>query len=449
MQARAATGLLGLVLAAAAAAGCATQQERTTERRLSTARERWRPERPAEPPVLDGTFAAYVAYAMHHSPELEASFERWRAATLRISRERRLPEPEIMYGYYIRGMETQMGTQRHMVRLRQAFPWPTRLAAGADAASLEAQAAEARFEAAATEVRERVALAYYRLWLVHRSHALLMEQEAVLAALADSVRGRVETGAAQLAELSQVHLRLERLRDHRAEHEQGMRSATAALLATIGAPPGGAAPVRAEPAGGIPAEDEARLAADASAHPRIGAYERMAEASEARARAAGAERLPGFALGLEWMEMGPARMAGTPGSGDDAVMVSVSVAVPLWGRSYRDSIDAARADGAAQAADAEAARLAARAELAQALADVRDAHRRILLYRDTLISEAESIHTSLAGSMGVGRAALAQVLLSEREVLELRLELAQAQAAHAVAWARLERVVGRPVEQGQ
>jgi hypothetical protein len=39
-------------------------------------------------------------------------------------------------------------------------------------------------------------------------------------------------------------------------------------------------------------------------------------------------------------------------------------------------------------------------------------------------------------------------LLAERELLELRLAAVQLHAEHAVAWAELEAIVGRPVEVG-
>ena len=40
---------------------------------------------------------------------------------------------------------------------------------------------------------------------------------------------------------------------------------------------------------------------------------------------------------------------------------------------------------------------------------------------------------------------MSQVLLAVQDLLELRELLARTRAEHAVAWARLEQVVGRPV----
>ena len=129
------TVMLGL--AQAMLAGCRGTYESATRDELATAasivaREEAQPE---SEPALDGSLSSYVAFALARSPELRASFERWRAATMRISRARRIPEPIIKYSYFVRSVETRVGPQEHKLSLMQAFPWPTALSAGADAAS--------------------------------------------------------------------------------------------------------------------------------------------------------------------------------------------------------------------------------------------------------------------------------------------------------------------------
>ena len=122
---------------------------------------------PETEPTLDGRLSSYLAFALARSPELRASFERWRAATMRISRARRIPEPIIKYSYFVRAVETRVGPQNHKLSLMQSFPWPTALSAGADAASSKARAAQRRFDGEVLQVQRAVADAYWRLWLVH------------------------------------------------------------------------------------------------------------------------------------------------------------------------------------------------------------------------------------------------------------------------------------------
>ena len=170
----------------------------------------------------------------------------------------------------------------------------------------------------------------------------------------------------------------------------------------------------------------------------------MASSSESQVRAEAADRAPSLLAGLDWIVTGKAPTA-LGQSGQDAVIVTAGLSVPLWGRNYRDAMGAARAEGAAHLADRDAALYAADAQLEAAMSAVRDAQRRIDLYRNTLIPQAETTFQSVLGGYQSGRSTVASALLAQKDLLELQLELAVSRAHHARAWAVLETVVGRPV----
>ena len=144
-------------------------------------------DKPSTPPY-SASLNEYLAFALKHSPEIRAEFERWRAAVFSISRARRLPEPMIGYGFYIQSVETRVGPQRHRIGLSQTFPWPTKLTAGADAASAKARAAQRRFDAKVLATKKKVADAYWNLWLIEEQHRLKSEHDVVLETLAGTVR---------------------------------------------------------------------------------------------------------------------------------------------------------------------------------------------------------------------------------------------------------------------
>jgi outer membrane protein TolC len=273
-----------------------------------------------------------------------------------------------------------------------------------------------------------------------------MEHDIVLETLAGTVRGRVRTGHASLADLNQVELGIARHHDHHGAHRETERVATAELARAIGAEtvPSdlGATDVPFE---GIPSDSDQVLRRDAQQHPRVEAADLMATSSESQVKAEAAERAPSLLAGLDWIAVGKAP-GPIPDSGQDSVIVTAGLSVPLWGPSYRSSMDAARADSAAHRAEGDAARQAANANLEAAMSAVRDAQRRIDLYRNTLIPQAETTFQSVLGGYQSGRSTIASALLAQRDLLELRLDLARSRARHARAWAVLEAVVGRTVE---
>jgi len=437
-----------VVMLTMALVGCRGTYESATRDNLATAGSIVAEEgAPAEAEAtLDGSLNSFLAFAIARSPELRASFERWRAATMRISRARRIPEPIIKYSYFVRSIETRVGPQNHKLSLMQSFPWPTALSAGADAASGTARAAERRFDAEVLGVKQAVADAYWRLWLLQEEHHLKNEHDVVMETLAGTVRGRVRTGAASLADLNQVELGIARHHDHHGAHREDRRVATADLLRAIGATARKQGLTATDtPFEGLPSRSEEALQQAARQHPRIEAAELMASASDSQVRAEAAERAPSLLAGLDWIVVGEAPTI-TQKSGQDAVIVTAGLSVPLWGRNYRDAMSAARAEGAAHRADRDAALQTADAQLAAAMSAVRGAQRRIELYRNTLIPQAETTFQSVLGGYQSGRSTVASALLAQKDLLELQLELARSRAHHARAWAVLEAVVGHPVE---
>jgi outer membrane protein TolC len=151
-------------------------------------------------------------------------------------------------------------------------------------------------------------------------------------------------------------------------------------------------------------------------------------------------------LGVDWIEVGPARMAGVADSGKDAVSVSVGIELPLWQRNLAEDQRAAEADTAAARAEWAAARDRAAAQLEVALSNIRDSSRRARLHETTLIPQAEGALESTLGGYATGDIQLAAILLAERDLLGLRLAWIQLHAEHAIAWAELERIVGHGVD---
>ena len=154
-------------------------------------------------------------YALKNSPSLHAAYEDWEAASYRITPARALPEPKISYSYFIRRVETRVGPQRHRVSVSQAFPWPTKLTAAADAAALGARSAQRRFDATGLAITRRVVTAYWRLWLIHKTRLVARDQLEIIRYLSAAARGRIEVGKGNLADLFQVDLSLSRMTDTR------------------------------------------------------------------------------------------------------------------------------------------------------------------------------------------------------------------------------------------
>ena len=395
-----------------------------------------------------GTLRSYVARAFANSPDLRASFEEWRAALAQPAQARKLPEPVLTYGGFIRAVETRVGPQKHRLNLMQWFPWPTRLTGAGQSAAYAAVSAQQRFEAHALDVTAQVARAYWRLWFVQKDQRVQRDQRIILVGFSRQVRARLESGSTGLSDLAQVDLAVSRISDVFAGLLEAERSAAAELVRVIGAEDRTATPIQPEqdpPPALLPASPETELMEAAVTHPRVRAMASLSEAAYERERAAKGQRAPSIGIGLDWIVTGPAVDSALPGSGQDAVVGTVALQVPVWAGAYKAAQKQARAEGAMYRARERSARDRAVAELRQVLANLRDAVRRVRLYKTTLVPQAETTYVSTLDGYQSGQASLAEVLMAEKELLELQLGLFEAHANYGVVWAELERVVGQPV----
>lgn len=395
---------------------------------------------------LDGTLRSCIAYALRHHPRIDASAADWRAAVHEIAEARRFPDPTISYGVFARPVETRVGPQQQRVGVRQAWPWPEKRAAAADAASERAAAGEQRMQATRSSVRRQVAEAYWRLWSAQRERAIESRQRDILAELTQVVRARIEIGRATVANLALLDVELSRRDDALAARDARIANARAVLRRALGAPVDTTVPDPvSEPALGLPGETDKALQASARSHPRVHQYRSLMAASLASERAENARSRPDLMLSLDYTQIGPARIPDVDDSGKDAVMVGFSMTLPLWLDSYASGSRRARAQADGHRARQRAAADHAMAELELALTDLRDSARRSKLYRDTLLPQAQTAYEAILGTYHTGHSGLADLFKSHGHILDLRLQRVRAMAAHAIAWARLEDIVGRPV----
>ena len=152
---------------------------------------------------------------------------------------------------------------------------------------------------------------------------------------------------------------------------------------------------------------------------------------------------PDFSLGVDYIDTGSARVSGIPDSGQDAVLVGISLNIPLHRGKYNAAERAARLRlrSAAQRRQDLGNTLAARA--ATVLYRLRDAERKIDLYRDALIPKANQSLAATETAYRGGTASFTDFVDAERVLLEFELSFERALADHGQQRAALEQLVGR------
>jgi hypothetical protein len=102
----------------------------------------------------------YLAYAALANPQLEAAFNRWKAALEMVTQAHTLPDPRFNYGYFIQEVETRVGPQEQRPGLSQMFPWFGKLKLRSEAAREGTNAALQQYEAAKLKLFDEVKWCY-------------------------------------------------------------------------------------------------------------------------------------------------------------------------------------------------------------------------------------------------------------------------------------------------
>ncbi|MHC4947306.1 MAG: TolC family protein [Planctomycetota bacterium] len=394
---------------------------------------------PAPDDITDAsTLADCTAYALRHSPELEAAFFAWRAALERRPQETALPDPRLSFGVFLEEVETRTGPQEARVGASQSIPWFGKLRLRGEMADEAAAVELARLEAVTLELVRRVRRAYYELYYLRGAVEITRENVALLEQFEEIALARIRVAAGSYADVVRLQVELGTLRDRLRELEDRRRPLAGRLNAALARPADAPAPWPATiPDVGVE-PDRAALESALRAHnPRLLALDRETARQRRASELAHLAAWPDLTFAVDYIATGS---AGTPvsGSGDDPVVAGVSFNVPIWREKYEAGVREAlrhRLATAGRRADL-ANRLTA--DLEQALFDLRDAQRKVVLYRDELLPKArESLEASRRGYENAS-VVFTDLLDTERVLLELQLAGRRARADAAAALAEID-----------
>jgi len=389
----------------------------------------------------------YIRYALFHSPEVEAAYQRWRAASERLPQVRTLPDPRLNFGFFLNEVETRVGPQQARVGLQQTFPWIGKLQAREDAAAKGALAAWYRYQEAQLRVAERVMIALHDLAYLDRATAITRESYELLVSFEEVVRARYRLGSGSHPELIRIQVELGQLNDRVVQLESMRGSYVAALNAVLNRPSGTAVPL----AGNLPvwlvdddAEKIVNLARGSS--PVLASMNQRIEQARIETEVARKDGYPDLTVGIDFIVTDEAAGPTIAESGDDPIMLSFGMNLPIWREKYNAGVRESIANRLSISHQRQAAGNTLSAQVHQAWFEHTDAARRARLYEDSLIPKAkESLAASMVGFRS-GDSEFLDLLDTQRTLLEFAITAQRARADSGKALALLNRLVGEPVQ---
>ncbi len=394
----------------------------------------------------DATPDDYVRYALQHSPELEAAYQRWRAAAERIPQARALPDPRLSVGFFANEVETRVGPQQARIGLSQTLPRAGALGARSDAAAAQARSAWYDYKSAELRITREVATGIIELAYLDSAIAITRENLDLLGSFEEVVRARYRVGAGSHPELVRTQVELGQLGDRLAQLG-AMRPVYAARLnAALNrpseSPVGGLGPL---PDRTIDADPEALIAAARQSSPELRGIDERVQGQRRLTDAARYASRPELSVGVDYIFTDGAMNPSIEESGDDPVMLSFGINLPIWREKYDAAVRESIALRLALGHERESREHALEAAIHKAYFEHTDADRRVRLYEQSLIPKArQSLRASLGGFRG-GDIGFTDLLDTQRTLLGFSLSAQRARADRAIALARLRELVGSEI----
>jgi len=395
----------------------------------------------------DAALNDYLIYAALNNPGLEASFERWTAAIKRIPQAMTLPDPRLSYGYFVRNVETRVGPQEHRFGISQMFPWIGELRVKGNVAAEEANIQWARYEEAKRKLFFDVKRNYYEYAYLQRAVDVTAENLKLLQAIETAAQARYAVGLTPYSGLSRLQVEMGKIEERLLSLQDLRRPVMARLNASLNRPAEAPLPrAGAAPEQKLEFTDEQVVQWLPEYNPELKAMSYTIRRETSAVDMARTDYFPDITLGLEWIRTGEALNPSTPDSGKDPVIATISINLPVWFGKYRSGLEEARLRQAAAKNSLRDRENSLTADLQLALYGLRDAERKIDLYRDGLIPKARQTLEAGIRDLEVGLASFLDVIDAERTLLEFELAYERAFADRAQRLAQIEMLVGEELE---
>lgn len=386
------------------------------------------------------SLSQYLDVAIAHDASIAAARHRWESLRSRVPAAGTWPDPELAYGYFFSPVETRVGAQNQKLGLFQKIPWPKRLSEQRSHA--EARAEAVWYEYLAT-MRERVSAAkaaWIRLASLDARIDVLGRQLSLVEEALTTLDSHLASGRAALADRSLMRQQLTRLEARLLALHGGRESALAVVRRFASDVDGVYAP-SLEALETRPLPGRARLvrALLDNSEPLLARSAEVRAAERAR-EVARLEGYPDITLGVEYTQVNDSTFATPPDNGQDAIMGSIRISLPIWRDKY-DAIErSARHALAAAAARERATRDDLIENLGQAHARAVALARQVRLYENQLLPQTrETFEATLAG-FGSGRRDALRWIEAQRDLLDAEMGRVRLAGEALLAITEIERI---------
>lgn len=387
------------------------------------------------------TLQAALHYGAENNAGLQSAYQRWRGVEEDIGVQKALPDPTLNYGYFFESVETKVGPQNQIIGLSQKIPGFGKLSLKESIATDAAAAIGEQVLQVKLNLQSQIASAYAELYYLKRSIDITKDSIQLVNELEQVTRTRYKTGD-QMGPTLQAQVELGRLEDRLAGLQDQRQPRMARLNALLNRSPSASLPWPSTlPYNSIVDSLDAYRQQLPQSNPELTELNHRLQQSNHQVKLAKRERYPDFTLGVQYIQVGEASSP-VADSGKDPIIGTIGITLPIWVGKNRSRIQSAAHQKTAVQYQIDNRSQTLNAELQQVLFSLRDADRRINLYKESLIPKANQSLEVNRKAYESGKAEFLNLIEAERMLLEFELSYERALSDHLINRAALSRLTG-------
>jgi outer membrane protein TolC len=384
------------------------------------------------------TLPALIQEALARNPEIQATRRQWEAAAQRVPQAGSLDDPALSVQWWNVPESFDLGQAANtIIGLSQKFPFPGKLALKGEIARRSAEMAEQALRAKERELIARVKRAYYDLFLAQKAIQIHHEQIDLMTQFLDVALAKFRTGTGSQVDVLKAQVELSTLHQELPVLEQRRETAQANLNTLMNRDPRFPLGLPQEPRAVRFDKDLDELFQMAvEARPELKAAGLAVRRTEQTHALAHREYYPDVTVAVQRFQ----NVRDPDGFG--AVM-SINLPFAFWTQpKYDAAIHEAEAAIATARADLHTLENLTRFQIRDLLAKIRAGWEVAVLYRTTVLPQAEQSVEAARAGYRTGRTSFLDLIEADRAWRDFQLAYYRALVDREERLAELEQVVG-------
>lgn len=389
----------------------------------------------------------YVKRVLEHNLQLKNLESKYKAKVAMSKSAGFISDPQFVYTYMGKSVETKVGPQEQKFGVRQAVPFLTKLRTKRKLADIDSELALIRYELAGRGMVEKTKTLYYDLVFAKFSKEILESRKRTLEVLKVSALKLYEASKVEHKDLLKIDLMLGRLEERLIKLYQQyflLQRSFNDLLNN---------------------KEEEKIQLDYSslsqddlllpdleiiteelfdANPHMLMARLAQDKADLNVSLAKQGFIPDFSFMADYIDIGDGTTK-LPDDGKDAWMVGVGVRVPLWFWKQKAQLDSKLSMKSAAEAKYEDTDLFLNSQLESLQFKLTTTVQLVDLYKYSIQPSARQIYDVALKNYEIGELKLKDLVSAEKEYISSRLATLRLYVDYYKLMARLEYLIGRPI----